>query len=152
MRQKAVVLETGHQIAKIQVMRSTMCEGCEKRGKGGTCACGELMFSKREMIAEASNEIGAEPGELVEIETDSAVVLRYAALVFLLPVAAFIVLYGIADALTAHPYIPWIAAGAGFLFSFLPALIAERRRRGKAPEIRIVSRNAKNPNRSEETE
>ena len=140
MRQKAVVLETNGSIAKIKVFRSTMCEGCSKHTEGKTCACGELLGANRVMIAEASNEIGAQTGEAVEIETSTSVVLGYAALVFVLPIAAFFILYSVAEALSSDVYAPWIAGGSGFLLAFVPVMIAERMRRGKKPQLRIAAR------------
>ncbi len=140
MRQKALVMETSGNIAKIKVFRSTMCEGCSKHGEGKSCACGELLGANRVMISEASNEIGAKAGEAVEIETSTSVVLGYAALVFILPIAAFFLLYAAADALMSFAYAPWIAGGAGFLLAFVPVMIAERMRRGKKPQLRIVAR------------
>ena len=139
MRQKAVVLETNGTIARIKVFRSTMCEGCAKRGESSSCACGELMGANRIMIAEADNAIGASVGDTVEIETSASVVLAYAALVFMLPVAAFFLLYALTEAFLPDGYLSWIAGGAGFLLSFIPILITDRKRRGKAPQIRIAA-------------
>ncbi len=140
MRQKAVVLETNGCVAKIKVFRSTMCEGCSKNTEGKSCACGELLGANRVMIAEASNDIGAKVGETVEIETSTSVVLGYAALVFILPLAAFFILYSAAESLFALSYAPWIAGGSGFLLAFIPVIIAERMRRGKKPQLRIAAR------------
>lgn len=140
MRQKAVVLETKDTIARIKVLRSSMCEGCEKRGSGGSCACGELMGANRVMIAEAVNEIGAKPGEDVEIETESTVVLGYAALVFLMPIAAFFLGYALTDYSTQTAHLSWIVGIGCFLLSFVPIMFLEHRRRGKSPQIRIVAR------------
>ncbi len=140
MRQKALVMETSGNIAKIKVFRSTMCEGCSKHSEGKSCACGELLGANRVMIAEASNEIGAKAGEAVEIETSTSVVLGYAALVFVLPIAAFFLLYAAAEVMFSFAYAPWIAGGAGFLLAFVPVMIAEHMRRGKNPQLRIVTR------------
>lgn len=150
MRQKAVVLDTEQNIATIRVLRSSMCEGCAQRGSHASCACGELLGANRVMTAKALNEIGAQPGDDVEIETESSVVLGYAALVFLLPVAAFFLLYALADSLSASEYVPWIVAAAGFLCSFLPAILVDRKKHGKAPQIRIVSRIVHDPDGSYE--
>ena len=140
MRQKAVVLETDGRIAKIKVFRSTMCEGCSKHTEGKTCACGELLGANRVMIAEATNDIGAKVGEAVEIETSTSVVLGYAALVFILPIAAFFILYSVAESVLGDSYLPWIVGGSGFLLAFIPVMIAERMRRGKNPQLRIAAR------------
>ena len=140
MRQKALVIETNGSIAKIKVFRSTMCEGCSKHSEGKTCACGELLGANRVMIAEAANEIGAKIGDAVEVETSTSVVLGYAALVFILPVAVFFLLYAAAEAIFSYVYAPWIAGIIGFLLAFIPVMIAEYMRRGKNPQLRIVTR------------
>ena len=139
MRQKAVVLETHGDTAKIKVLRASMCEGCGKRGEDGSCACGAIMGANRVMIAEAYNEIHAAVGEDVEIETDSAVVLRYAALVFLLPVVLFIAAYSVAESLTQSLYIPWIAAAAAFVLAFVFVIVFDRKSKKSCSQIRIVA-------------
>ena len=139
MRQKAIVLEANQNIARIKVFRSAMCDGCAKRGDGSSCACGALVGANRVMYAEASNELGAKPGDAVEIETDTSVVLGYAALVFLLPVVVFFLAYSAADYFSEDSVLPWIVGGGSFLLSFIPVLIADRLRRNKTPQIRIVA-------------
>ena len=139
MRQKAFVLDTNGSIASVKVLRSTMCEGCAHRDKGSSCACGELLGANRVMIAEAVNDIGANVGDTVEIETETHVVLGYAALVFMLPLAVFFLLYAAADAVFPGTYISWIIGAGGFLLSFVPIFIADRRRRGKTPQLRITA-------------
>ena len=139
MRQKAVVLETYGKRAKIKVLRSSMCEGCTKKDGGGSCACGELMGANRVMIAEAENNVNAVSGDAVEIETESSVVLGYAALVFLVPVLLFFAGYMVAQACTAVEYLPWIIGAGCFLLSFLPILILEKQKQKIAPQIRIVA-------------
>jgi len=139
MRQKAVVLETKGNTARVKVLRSTMCEGCEKRGNGSSCACGALVGANRVMICEADNPLCANPGDAVEVETDSSVVLGYAALVFVLPIVVFFLAYTAADMFTQSVYIPWIAGGLGFVLSFIPILITDRIRSRKSPQIRIIS-------------
>lgn len=140
MRQKAIVVDTSGEIATVRVIRSVMCEGCSHAKDGSSCTCGELLLGKREMSAQAANPLGARPGEKVEIETDSAVVLRYAALVFLLPLLAFFLCYEAAAALTANEYVPWATAVAGFLLALLPAALLEARQRRRMPQVRIVAR------------
>lgn len=139
MRQKAVIMETYGERAKIKVLRSSMCEGCSKKEGGGSCACGELLGANRVMVAEAANEVKADVGDTVEIETESSVVLGYAALVFLLPILLFFFGYAIAREWSEHIYLPWIAGGCAFLLSFIPILILEKRKQKLAPQIRIVA-------------
>lgn len=139
MRQKAVVLETYGERAKIKVLRSSMCEGCTKKADGHTCACGELLGANRVMIAEAENKVNAVSGDAVEIETESSVVLGYAALVFLVPVLLFFLGYSFAQACTEAEYVPWIVGLCCFFLSFIPILVLEKRKQKMTPQIRIVT-------------
>jgi len=139
MRQKAEILEVNGETAKIKVLRSSMCEGCEKRGNGTSCACGALAGANRVIIAEASNEIGASAGDFVEIETDSSAVLSAAALVFLLPIAAFFLGYAAAERIFASETLPWAIGAGAFVLSFIPSLAAEHRMRRKKCGIRITA-------------
>lgn len=140
MRQKAVVLETNGNIAKVRVQRSSMCAGCAQRGSAETCACGALMGAKQEMISEAVNEIGAQPGEDVMIETASSVVLGYAALVFFVPLVAFFLFYTAAETLCTAVYIPWLSGCVGFVLSFVLILLLDRNKRKRSSQICIVER------------
>ena len=144
MRQKATVIETtgdSCEIARVRVLRSSMCEGCESRSDGKTCACSLMLGSAREMIAEADNSIGARAGDDVEIETDSETVIGYAALVFLVPIFGALLFYLIGQRCFSFPHAPAVCAIAGFGVSFLPAFIVDRINRKKTPRIRIVSVN-----------
>lgn len=138
MRQNAVVLETDGSIARIRVLRASMCAGCARRGEAESCACGELLGAAREMTALAENGIGADVGDDVEIETATSTVLGSAALVFLLPILAFFVGYALAVRCGATEAWAWAIGGGIFLLSFLPATVADRRRQKRSPQIHIV--------------
>ena len=137
MRQKAVVVAVRDSVATVEVLRSTMCEGCEKSKDGGACACGALLGANRSMRADAENPVGASVGDTVEVETDSRTVLGSAALVFLLPVVLALVFYLIAGRFTSSEAIALLAAGAGFALSLVPVVIVDRNRRGK-PQLAVV--------------
>ncbi len=153
MRQKATVIETtgdSCEIARVRVLRSSMCEGCENRSNGKSCACSLMLGSAREMIAEADNSIGAQIGDDVEIETDSETVLGYAALVFLLPIFGALLFYFVGQRFFSFPYASVVCTSVGFVISFLPAFIVDRNNRKKAPRIRIVSVDRSETSRLEE--
>jgi len=138
MQQIGIVIETHGDVARVEVLRTAMCEGCAKREKGGSCACGELLGAGRVMTAEACNDAQARIGDRVALESATTVVLGYAALVFLLPIAAALLFYGAASLFNASAAICWAAAGAGLVLSFAAAWIVDRRKRG-TPQIHIVS-------------
>ncbi len=142
MRQKATVIETigaEGEIARVRVLRSAMCEGCENRADGKSCACSVMLGNAREMVAEAENSIGARNGDDVEIETDTQTVLGYAALVFLVPIFGALLFYLIGQRFFSFPYASGVCAFAGFVLSFFPAWILDRINRKKAPRVRIVA-------------
>ena len=86
MRQRAVVVEVHGEYATVETSRRTMCDGCAKGGGcGGHCEITGLVASSGKMRAEVENKLGAKVGDTVEIESESGVILSYAALVFILP-------------------------------------------------------------------
>ena len=72
-------------MAQVAVTRSTAC--------GGNCGHCESCIFQSELKAVARNRIGAQPGQQVIIESQSSRVFRAAALVYLLPLALFVVGY-----------------------------------------------------------
>ncbi len=142
MRQKATVVEwkdnTGN-IARVRVLRSAMCDGCEKRAEGKSCACSAMLGSAREMLVDAQNPLSAAVGDEVEIETETDAVLTYAAAVFLLPLFGATLLYFIAARLSFSEGSCLIAALIGLVLAFLPAFFMDRAKRKKLPDVRIVS-------------
>lgn len=142
MRQKATVIEwkdeTG-EIARVRVLRSAMCEGCEARADGKSCACSAMVGASREMIVDVQNPLGAAVGYDVEIETETTAVLGSAALVFLLPLGGALLFYLIGTRLFSGDGAAWLSALVGLFLFFLPALFYDRVKRKKLPDIRIVS-------------
>ena len=94
MRQRAVVVEVNGEYATVETSRRTMCDGCAKGGGcGGHCEITGLVASRGKMRAEVENKLGAKVGDTVEIESESGVILSYAALVFILPIAVCALFY-----------------------------------------------------------
>lgn len=141
MRQRAVVLETDGKIAKIAVSRATMCEGCHKNGGCGSghCEITGLLENSGKFESVAENRAGALAGDTVEVETDSNLVLGYAALVFIMPVAACLIFYAAAERIFGTEGAGLVGAVIGFVLSFVLCVIIDRSRRRKTPDIKIVS-------------
>ncbi len=141
MRQKGTVTEvfddTG--TARVRVYRSAMCDGCENRAEGKTCACSLMVAKAKEMTVDAVNPLFAKPGDAVEIETETGTVLSYAAVVFLLPIVGAALFYLLGERLFPGSAVPWAFALAGFVLSFLPAVFLDRANRKRTPRVRIVS-------------
>ena len=106
-----------HGYASISVPRKSACgHDCEE------CAgCGVTGAAVR---ARAKNDIGAQPGQKVVVESSTKKLLGVVALVYLLPVIFFLLGYFLTDGLgeTAR-YL--IAIGA-FALSFIPCILYDR--------------------------
>ena len=140
MRQRAVVIKTEGKFAEIEVSRASMCDGCQKNG-GCEHHCelsGLIAGSGKTMKTTAQNRIGAAPGDIVEVETASARVLGYAALVFVMPILVCAAFYFLADALFRNETYALIAAAAGFVLSFFGISLVDHSKKKSAPDIVIV--------------
>ena len=140
MRQRAGVVKAEGKIAEIEVSRASMCDGCQKNG-GCEHHCelsGLIAGSGKTMKTTAQNKIGAEPGDTVEVETDSTKVLGYAALVFMMPIFVCAVFYFIVDAVFAASAPALIAAAAGFVLAFSGIYLFDRSRKKSLPDIAVV--------------
>ncbi len=149
MRQKASVIEVKDSLARVRVLRSAMCEGCENRSEGKSCACSVMLGAAREMIVDVQNPLGARVGDDVEIETETGSVLGYAALVFLLPLGGALLFYLVGARLFSSDGAAWLCALIGLAISFLPAFLFDRAKRKKLPDIRIVSVMRHDPDETE---
>ena len=139
MRQRATVCETKGKEAVIIVARATMCEGCEKHGCEGHCELTGLLSTGSKFKTRALNKIGAEVGNIVEVETSSSRVLGYAALVFILPIIVAGVFYYIASTFFDAEGPALLCALGGFVITFALIAVIDRIKRKKAPDIEIVS-------------
>ena len=111
------------------VLRNAACTGdCE--GCGG-CEGG------RPLYVDAQNAIGAEKGQSVIVETATHVVMLSASLVYLLPLAVFLVVYFVVQSFGVGNTVTVLCAAAGFLFSFFAAKFYNRKRADK-PACTIV--------------
>ena len=103
--------------AEISVPRKSACgHDCEE------CAgCG---MTGAAIYARAKNNAGAQPGDKVVVESSSKKLLGVAALVYLLPVVAFLLGYFLSEGLAEKVrYIIAIAAAAA---AFLPSIFYDR--------------------------
>ena len=138
MRQSATVVSTKGNIAEIRVERASMCDGCvHKNCDSHTCAAGGLLGTGKTMVTRAYNEIGAEAGDVVTVETATKKVLSYAALVFLMPILVCAVFYAIGNAVFQNRIGAYGMAGGGFVLSFLAIAAVERHIERRRPDIVI---------------
>lgn len=116
-------------MAEVMRIRESACSGdCHK------CAgCGA---AKQTMVFEAKNAIGAKPGDLVVIESDTGTVLKGAALLYLLPLVTFLVGYILGENLWGRGILVSIA---GFLLGMLPIKFYDRHLAKKGTAYTIKS-------------
>ena len=83
-------------------IRESACSGdCHK--------CSGCGAAKEAILLEAQNPIGAKPGDLVKVESDTGSVLKAAAVMYMVPMILFFVGYAIGDAL--HLGGAWMGGG-----------------------------------------
>lgn len=129
MRRKATVTELLPEgRAELVVRRESACSGdCHQ------CAgCGAVEQTLR---LTADNPLGAQKGDIVWLESESAPVLRAAAAVYLLPPALFLAGYLLARSLGAWAVL--MGAG-GFLLGLLPAFAYDRHLKKHPPKYTVV--------------
>ena len=87
------------------------------------------------MIFVAQNPIGAKPGDTVRVRTDSKSVLLGAAILYMLPLALFLIGYAVADAWQMGIW----GGLLGFAFGVLAAVFYDRKvARKKKPQYTII--------------
>ena len=90
--------------AEVEIMRGTAC--------GDSCGSCEVCKYNAKITVEAKNDLYAQVGDSVEIETRSSQVLGAAVLVYVVPFILFFIGYAIAGTLN-------MGQGASILLSFL---------------------------------
>ena len=98
-------------------VRESACSGdCHK--------CSGCGAAKEAILLEAKNTIGAKPGDLVTIETETGPVLKAAAVMYLLPMVLFFAGYALGAALWQQG---GLVGGLAFLASIGLAVVYDRK-------------------------
>ena len=98
-------------------VRESACSGdCHK--------CSGCGAAKEAILLEAKNPIGARPGDLVTIESESGLVLKAAAVMYLLPMVLFFCGYALGAALWQ---MGGLVGGLAFLASIGLAVVYDRK-------------------------
>ena len=121
METRALVIEVDASkgIAVVESRRKSACDGCHKNTEGEGCAVCSLMGSDPLIRTRAVNAVGAQIGDTVLIASDTSRMLRYAAMVFLLPLLCGAVGYLSAALITKSPACQAGAALCGFALAFV---------------------------------
>lgn len=137
MQTKATVTEVHASYAIVTTERTSACDGCHKAEEGGCSVC-SLMGSDRKMSARAINDVGACVGDTVLIESNTARMLWYAALIFVLPLVAGILVWAIVSVFTDSAALLALGGFGGFFLSFFAVFLYSRSMKEKRCEIRIT--------------
>ncbi len=114
------VLDATH--ALISVPRKSAC--------GHDCAeCAGCGVTGMAVRAKALNPIGAEPGQQVVVQSSTKKRLGAIAIVYLIPVALFLIGYVAGVLLTERVAVQYAMAAVGFFLGFVPAVLYDRRLR-----------------------
>ena len=135
MIQNAIVKKTvGQGVVQVSLLRQMECGlHCD-----GACA-GCSQKPREEILALASDPVGARPGDFVEVEPAGGHSIALSALVFALPCVGLAAGYVLGLALGLGEGLSLLTASAGLLAGFLPALLLNRKIiRGGAPEFRVL--------------
>ncbi len=127
MKQKGTVLETKDKTALVAVPRPSACgEHC------ASCAGG---CKTRGHQAWVDNAYGANPGDLVTIETADSAILLGALLVYGVPLLLFFLAYAVSFTLTEHTSIATTVSLLSLILSFLLIRLFDKR---LAPTPKII--------------
>lgn len=136
MIQNAIVKRiVGEGVAEVSLLRQMECGmHCD-----GACA-GCSQRPPQEILALASNSIGAKPGDFVEVEPSGGHNISTSVVVFLLPCVGLAVGYGLGQALLELGELAALGTAVlGLCVGFVPAFILNRAiTRRKAPEFSIL--------------
>ena len=103
-------------MAEVIRIRESACSGdCHK--------CSGCGAAKQTMLFEARNPIGAKPGDLVVVESDTATVLKGAALLYMVPLLTFLAAYIVGENLWGRGILVGIL---GFVVGLLPIKLYDR--------------------------
>lgn len=118
MKEEAVVIEKKNGQSLVKIIRTSACSHCDEK-----CMLADDSHEVEEMEVLVNDPIGAEVGNLVELEMGAKPVLFSAFVVYLLPLAAIIAGY-FAGASFLNNFISnsevagIVGSGLGFLISF----------------------------------
>ena len=125
MKHNAIVKETDGKMAVVAILRQDACSHC-----AGRVVCG----GGKVTTVTVKNDIGAEVGDTVVIESPSESVLGYAALVFLAPVLLAVTLYLAFSQISKALAI--VGGVLGFVLPYAAAFVIDRKKREeRMPEI-----------------
>lgn len=132
MSQNAVIKRiVNEEVAEISLLRQMDCKNC---ANCNNCA----QKPGTELLAMASNKIGAKVGDVVEVESVAGSSIGIAVIVYVLPCVFLMLGYFLGQAVGLGEFASVGMGGIGILVGFLPAILLNRSiRNRKEPEFII---------------
>ena len=112
-------------MAEVTVVRSTAC--------GGSCGSCESCIYQNELKSLARNKIDAQPGQKVVIESKTSVVVGAAMLVYIMPLALFLIGYALAAAAGASEGLCIAVSFAALVVGAVILVTSQKLRKNKNP-------------------
>ena len=112
-------------MAEVTVVRSTAC--------GGSCGSCESCIYQNELKTLARNKIDAQPGQKVGIESKTSVVVGAAMLVYIMPLALFLIGYALAAAAGASEGLCIAVSFAALVVGAVILVTSQKLRKNKNP-------------------
>jgi sigma-E factor negative regulatory protein RseC len=138
---RGVVRELDGEIALVEVSQAG-CGRCNEPGGCGGLHPGKILCSSKPRFFRASNPLGAQPGEAVEIAVNEGAIGAAATHAYVWPLLLLLLGGGLTDLAVGRLFGEW-AAMVGALGGLAAGwiLLAKRRNSGKQTLPRIVERN-----------
>lgn len=121
---------------EVKVKRQSACAGAHNCGSCDACA---LMANAPEVVVVARDERGHEVGDTVTVESETARVLGAAVLLYIVPLALFILGYILGNTLGWSDGHAIALGGGGFLLGILGAMALDRYYKTRPVQYRVVS-------------
>ncbi len=124
-------------MAEVMRIRESACSGdCHK--------CSGCGAAKQAVIFTAGNPVGAKPGDLVVVQSDTATVLKGAVLLYLLPLLTFLTGYIMGESLWGWGIVCGIL---GFVLGMVPIKLYDRHleKTGTVYTIKAIAERPKQP-------
>ncbi len=134
MKQVGTIVGIIGDLAEVDVVRMSACEGCHKSAEG--CSVCSIMGGNSVHRVQAINSVGAKEGDKVELQAKTQTVLGYAFLVFVLPIFAAGLAYYLSSLFTQGAYC-YLFALLGMLAVFAILRIVNGRAKER-PDVEIV--------------
>ena len=121
-------------VAEISLLRQMDCKNCDSCN-----GCSQK--PQTELLAMASNQIGAKVGDVVEVESIAGSSIGIAVIVYVIPCVFLLLGYFLGQAIGLSEMVSVGVGGLGILVGFLPALLLNRYITSqKRPEFVILSK------------